>query len=268
MGDIYNYETNNINKTCSSSSASRHHNCSSDDISLFLHQVLLRPPSSTSSSSFVGPRTLQPFSVPAPCDDPRRSGGILGVGSSDGVSAGHWSGNVRGGGENETDHECDCESEEGLEALVDEISPKPAPPRSSKRGRAAKVHNLSEKICTLTGFCTMWGVFGQRRRSRINEKMKALQNLIPNSNKTDKASMLDEAIEYLKQLQLQVQVLDIGGVFDWCTGIKEVEDFAGISNVDSLGIITYKMVDSARMCAYIRINQFPCFDAELSAPSK
>ena len=86
----------------------------------------------------------------------------------------------------------------------------------------------------------MCGVVGQRRRSRINEKMKALQNLIPNSNKvhkyiryqlcslqslirsnllglifyffffkcrqTDKASMLDEAIEYLKQLQLQVQV--------------------------------------------------------------
>uniref|UniRef100_A0A2N9FBQ6 BHLH domain-containing protein n=1 Tax=Fagus sylvatica TaxID=28930 RepID=A0A2N9FBQ6_FAGSY len=29
--------------------------------------------------------------------------------------------------------------------------------------------------------------------------MKALQNLIPNSNKIDKASMLDEAIEYLNQ---------------------------------------------------------------------
>ena len=63
---------------------------------------------------------------------------------------------------------------------------------SSKRSRAAEVHNLSEK----------------RRRSRINEKMKALQNLIPNSNKTDKASMLDEAIEYLKQLQLQVQIYE------------------------------------------------------------
>ncbi|KAK4277466.1 hypothetical protein QN277_015463 [Acacia crassicarpa] len=62
---------------------------------------------------------------------------------------------------------------------------------SSKRSRAAEVHNMSEK----------------RRRSRINEKMKALQNLIPNSNKTDKASMLDEAIEYLKQLQFQVQML-------------------------------------------------------------
>ncbi|PQQ15618.1 transcription factor SPATULA-like isoform X1 [Prunus yedoensis var. nudiflora] len=73
-----------------------------------------------------------------------------------------------------------------------EVPLNPAPPRSlSKRSRAAEVHNMSEK----------------RRRSRINEKMKALQNLIPNSNKTDKASMLDEAIEYLKQLQLQVQML-------------------------------------------------------------
>jgi phytochrome-interacting factor 4 len=46
----------------------------------------------------------------------------------------------------------------------------------------------------------------QRRRDRINEKMRALQELIPHCNKTDKASMLDEAIEYLKWLQLQVQV--------------------------------------------------------------
>lgn len=77
--------------------------------------------------------------------------------------------------------------------MVEEQPTKPNPRSSSKRSRAAEVHNLSEK----------------RRRSRINEKMKALQNLIPNSNKTDKASMLDEAIEYLKQLQLQVQMLSM-----------------------------------------------------------
>uniref|UniRef100_A0A803MLJ8 BHLH domain-containing protein n=1 Tax=Chenopodium quinoa TaxID=63459 RepID=A0A803MLJ8_CHEQI len=59
----------------------------------------------------------------------------------------------------------------------------------SKRSRAAEVHNLSER----------------RRRDRINEKMKALQELIPRCNKSDKASMLDEAIEYLKSLQMQVQ---------------------------------------------------------------
>ncbi|CAL9127570.1 unnamed protein product [Musa textilis] len=83
----------------------------------------------------------------------------------------------------------DCEIE------MSEEPPKLAPARtsSSKRNRAAEVHNLSEK----------------RRRSRINEKMKALQSLIPNSSKTDKASMLDEAIEYLKQLQLQVQMLSM-----------------------------------------------------------
>ncbi|KAJ4840849.1 hypothetical protein Tsubulata_027783 [Turnera subulata] len=80
-----------------------------------------------------------------------------------------------------------CDSDKGGELPTTTVRPR----SSSKRSRAAEVHNLSEK----------------RRRSRINEKMKALQNLIPNSNKTDKASMLDEAIEYLKQLQLQVQML-------------------------------------------------------------
>ncbi|KAB2636486.1 transcription factor PIF1 [Pyrus ussuriensis x Pyrus communis] len=65
---------------------------------------------------------------------------------------------------------------------------------STKRSRAAEVHNLSER----------------RRRDRINEKMKALQELIPRCNKSDKASMLDEAIVYLKSLQLQVQMMSMG----------------------------------------------------------
>ncbi|KAG8072813.1 hypothetical protein GUJ93_ZPchr0006g45711 [Zizania palustris] len=89
-----------------------------------------------------------------------------------------------------------CESEEALGSSESEPTI-PARPRG-KRSRAAEVHNLSEK----------------RRRSRINEKMKALQSLIPNSSKTDKASMLDDAIEYMKQLQLQVQMLSMrNGVF-------------------------------------------------------
>ncbi|KAJ6847298.1 transcription factor PIF3-like [Iris pallida] len=66
---------------------------------------------------------------------------------------------------------------------------------STRRSRAAEVHNLSER----------------RRRDRINEKMRALQELIPNCNKVDKASMLDEAIEYLKTLQLQVQMMSMRG---------------------------------------------------------
>ncbi|KAF2312833.1 hypothetical protein GH714_040883 [Hevea brasiliensis] len=39
--------------------------------------------------------------------------------------------------------------------------------------------------------------------------MKALQKLVPNASKTDKASMLDEVIEYVKQLQAQVQVMSV-----------------------------------------------------------
>ncbi|KAJ7532031.1 hypothetical protein O6H91_14G069400 [Diphasiastrum complanatum] len=62
---------------------------------------------------------------------------------------------------------------------------------TTRRSRAAEIHNLSER----------------RRRDRINQKMKALQELIPNCNKTDKASLLDGATEYVKMLQVQLQIL-------------------------------------------------------------
>ncbi|KQK21024.1 transcription factor PIF4 isoform X2 [Brachypodium distachyon] len=82
-----------------------------------------------------------------------------------------------------------CEDADDCEA-VDETrtSRRPA---GKRRARAAEVHNQSER----------------RRRDRINEKMKALQELVPHCNKSDKASILDEAIEYLKSLQLQVQIM-------------------------------------------------------------
>nr|CAD1828640.1 unnamed protein product [Ananas comosus var. bracteatus] len=96
----------------------------------------------------------------------------------------------------------DCEGEDSgnhSEDVEDESVglKRPANVRATKakRTRAAEVHNLSER----------------RRRDRINEKMRALQELIPNCNKVDKASMLDEAIEYLKTLQLQVQMMSMGG---------------------------------------------------------
>ncbi|MCO5604709.1 hypothetical protein L7F22_058879 [Adiantum nelumboides] len=64
---------------------------------------------------------------------------------------------------------------------------------SSKRTRTNEVHNLSER----------------RRRNRINDKMNALRELIPNASKTNKAALLDEAIDYLKNLQLQLQVMSV-----------------------------------------------------------
>ncbi|KAI4302805.1 hypothetical protein MLD38_038508 [Melastoma candidum] len=62
---------------------------------------------------------------------------------------------------------------------------------STKRRRAAAIHNQSER----------------KRRDKINQRMKTLQKLVPNSSKTDKASVLDEVIDYLKHLQAQVQLM-------------------------------------------------------------
>ncbi|KAJ1694346.1 hypothetical protein LUZ63_011044 [Rhynchospora breviuscula] len=64
---------------------------------------------------------------------------------------------------------------------------------ASRKSRTTEVHNLSER----------------RRRSRINERMKALQELIPRSNKLDKASILDQTIAYVKSLQRQVKMMSM-----------------------------------------------------------
>ncbi|KAK1559689.1 hypothetical protein Q3G72_017325 [Acer saccharum] len=63
-----------------------------------------------------------------------------------------------------------------------------------KQKRTAEGHKQSER----------------KRRDKINKKMRALRDLIPNCDKVDKASMLDEAIDYLKTLQLQVQMMSMG----------------------------------------------------------
>ncbi|XP_057815029.2 transcription factor bHLH49 [Cryptomeria japonica] len=63
----------------------------------------------------------------------------------------------------------------------------------ARRGQATDPHSIAERL----------------RRERIAERMKSLQELVPNSNKTDKASMLDEIIDYVKFLQLQVKVLSM-----------------------------------------------------------
>ncbi|CAF1892424.1 unnamed protein product [Brassica napus] len=63
----------------------------------------------------------------------------------------------------------------------------------ARRGQATDPHSIAERL----------------RRERIAERMKSLQELVPNTNKTDKASMLDEIIEYVRFLQLQVKVLSM-----------------------------------------------------------
>uniref|UniRef100_A0A0D9WMV4 BHLH domain-containing protein n=1 Tax=Leersia perrieri TaxID=77586 RepID=A0A0D9WMV4_9ORYZ len=67
------------------------------------------------------------------------------------------------------------------------------PRTRARRGQATDPHSIAERL----------------RREKISERMKNLQDLVPNSNKADKASMLDEIIDYVKFLQLQVKVLSM-----------------------------------------------------------
>ncbi|KAK6151052.1 hypothetical protein DH2020_015984 [Rehmannia glutinosa] len=50
-------------------------------------------------------------------------------------------------------------------------------------------------------------VAAKNRRERISERLKTLQELVPNGSKVDLVTMLEKAISYVKFLQLQVKVL-------------------------------------------------------------
>nr|QJQ51234.1 bHLH transcription factor bHLH26.2 [Gardenia jasminoides] len=63
----------------------------------------------------------------------------------------------------------------------------------ARRGQATDPHSIAERL----------------RRERISERIKALQELVPSCNKTDRAAMLDEILDYVKFLRLQVKVLSM-----------------------------------------------------------
>ncbi|KAL2510758.1 Transcription factor UNE12 [Abeliophyllum distichum] len=72
-------------------------------------------------------------------------------------------------------------------------SPAIRPRVRARRGQATDPHSIAERL----------------RRERIAERIRALQELVPSVNKTDRAAMLDEIVDYVKFLRLQVKVLSM-----------------------------------------------------------
>ncbi|XP_027364761.1 transcription factor bHLH84-like [Abrus precatorius] len=50
-------------------------------------------------------------------------------------------------------------------------------------------------------------LYARKRRERINKRLRILQKLVPNGTKVDISTMLEEAFQYVKFLQLQIKLL-------------------------------------------------------------
>ncbi|XP_037450922.1 transcription factor UNE12-like [Triticum dicoccoides] len=103
----------------------------------------------------------------------------------------------------------------------------PAPARgSSKRSYAARVQDAepraSKKPCgasrktskakpaartTTSPKGDPQSLAAKNRREKISERLRTLQELVPNGTKVDMVTMLEKAVSYVKFLQLQVKVL-------------------------------------------------------------
>ncbi|XP_010538143.1 PREDICTED: transcription factor bHLH54-like isoform X2 [Tarenaya hassleriana] len=74
-------------------------------------------------------------------------------------------------------------------------------------GDVHDVRNSKQKARAGKGTATDPQSLYARRRERINERLKILQSLVPNGTKVDISTMLEEAVHYVKFLQLQIKLL-------------------------------------------------------------
>ncbi|OAP08418.1 hypothetical protein AXX17_AT2G09930 [Arabidopsis thaliana] len=79
---------------------------------------------------------------------------------------------------------------------------------SKEDGEDSKALNLNGKTRASRGAATdPQSLYARKRRERINERLRILQHLVPNGTKVDISTMLEEAVQYVKFLQLQIKLL-------------------------------------------------------------
>ncbi|KAH7658647.1 Myc-type basic helix-loop-helix (bHLH) domain-containing protein, partial [Dioscorea alata] len=78
---------------------------------------------------------------------------------------------------------------------------------NSRKTKSKPSSSSTTTSITTTSSKDPQSIAAKNRRERISERLKILQDLVPNGNKVDLVTMLDKAINYVKFLQLQVKVL-------------------------------------------------------------
>ncbi|CAL1410606.1 unnamed protein product [Linum trigynum] len=88
-----------------------------------------------------------------------------------------------------------CNSEEEMEC-------------SNNNGDSSKIFAKKTSSKASRGSATdPQSLYARKRRERINERLRMLQTLVPNGTKVDISTMLEEAVHYVKYLQLQIKLL-------------------------------------------------------------
>ncbi|KAH7445526.1 hypothetical protein KP509_01G013400 [Ceratopteris richardii] len=87
----------------------------------------------------------------------------------------------------------------------------PAPQKNKCAGYSQRQHQRlrsESRSSSRPSVCSdPQSIAARHRRERISERLKILQQLVPNGSKVDLVTMLEKAISYVKSLQLQIEIL-------------------------------------------------------------
>ncbi|KAK8949305.1 Transcription factor bHLH85 [Platanthera zijinensis] len=100
-----------------------------------------------------------------------------------------------------------CSSEEDHVLNGSQESNRGGSTSSGSKTSAAALNITGKARAERGGATDPQSLYARKRRERINERLRILQNLVPNGTKVDISTMLEEAVQYVKFLQLQIQLL-------------------------------------------------------------